>query len=438
MSINRRVVITGLGIVSPIGSDPDAFWDALKNGKSGIETLQRICSTSLPTSIGGEVNDFTGGISDYGELDKLQKRAIKKNHKVMCREIEMGVAVAQKSLQHAGIEAGSHDPDRTGVFFGCDLIMTEPFEFYDAVKTCSPNKGVFDYDTWGPKGLSEVNPLWLLKYLPNMPASHIAIYNDFRGPKNSITLREASSNLAIGEAYCAIVRDAADAIVTGATGTRIHPIRTIHIALQEKLADSLDDPKSACRPFELGRCGQVIGEGAGAILLEELSHAANRNAKILGEVVGYGSSTVISKDRKVDFEQAFVNAIKASLRSAGMQPNEVGHINAHGLSSTTCDIAEARAIHRVFDQEGRRIPVVAPKSYFGNLGAGGGTVELSASVLSLNAGQLFQTLNYEKPDPECPINVSTSNELDSGNSFINLSMSPFGQASAIVVKRYAI
>ncbi|MEE2641216.1 MAG: beta-ketoacyl-[acyl-carrier-protein] synthase family protein [Planctomycetota bacterium] len=436
MSENRRVVITGLGIASPIGCDVDSFWSALQKGQSGVEQIQRIAADNLTTQIGGEVHDFTGAIEDYGELDKSQKRSIKKNSKVMCREIEMGVAVAQKSLQHAGIGAGMLDPDRTGVIYGCDYIMTEPFEFQDAVANCMDEGKGFDYGQWGEQGIPQVNPLWLLKYLPNMPASHIAIYNDFRGANNSITLREASSNLAIAEAFCTIRRGAADAMVTGATGTRMHPIRSIHTAIQEPLATS-EDPRTASRPFDSGRSGQVIAEGAGAVVLEEIEHARQRGGTILGEVAGYGSSAVVSKDREVDLEQAFVNSITTALRSAGMQPADVGHVSAHGLSSLTCDRAEARAIARIFDQEGRKVPVVAPKSYFGNIGAGGGTVELSASVLSLNHGKLFKTLNYDDPDPECPIHVVSQEGVDAGDSFISLSTSPFGQASAIVVKKFA-
>lgn len=435
MANHRRVVVTGIGIISPIGNDPESFWTALQSGVSGIDEIKRISCEKLTSSVGGEVTDFTGDIGDYGELDKTQKRAIKKATKIMCREIEMGVAAAQKSLQHASIEVGKHDPDRSGIVYGCDYIMTEPFEFTDAVNKCLNEDGVFEYDQWGPQGLPQVTPLWLLKYLPNMPASHIAIYNDFRGPNNSITLREASSNLAIGEAFCTITRDSADAIVTGATGTRIHPIRSIHTAVQEQVAGG--DPKTACRPFDKGRQGQVIGEGAGAIVIEELNSAEKRNAKIYAEVVGYGSSTVVSKSREVDFEQAFTNAITASLRSAGMEADDIGHISAHGLSSISCDRAEAQAISKIFDQNGRKIPVVAAKSYFGNLGAGSGTVELAASVLSLYHGVLFQSLNYDEPDPECPINVVTTDDIPAGNAFINLSISPFGQASAIVVKKFA-
>lgn len=440
MSNSRRVVITGMGIVSPIGNDPATFWNSIQDKKSGVDHIQRIATENLPTSIGGEASEFTGAIEDYGELEKSQKKEIRKARKLMCREIEMGVAVAQKSLQHAGVGLGALDPDRSGVIYGCDYIMTEPREFTDAVVKCLDESKEFQYDKWGNKesgGLGEVTPLWLLKYLPNMPASHIAIYNDFRGPNNSITFREASANLAIAEAFCTITRNSADAIIAGATGTRIHPIRAIHTVIQEDVAKSADNPAAASRPFDLNRSGQVIGEGAGALLLEELESAKKRNADhIYAEIAGYGSSTVVSPDQKIDFEKAFSNAIHAALRSAGMSPDDIGHVNAHGLSEGNCDQAEAQAIHKIFDNGDRQIPVVAPKSYFGNLGAGSGVVELAASVMSLQDGKLFPTLNYENPDPNCPIHVVATEGVDAGDSCINLNVSPYGQASATIVKKY--
>ncbi len=436
MSENRRVVITGLGVVSPIGNDADSLWNALSSGKSGVDFLERINSDGLSTNIGGEVKDFTGDIADFGDLSKDQKRSIRKGIRLMCREIEMGVAVAQKSLQNAKLELETQDLDRTGVIYGCDYILTEPFEFIEGVAKCLEGRDEFDFTTWGKLGLPKVSPLWLLKYLPNMPASHIAIYNDFRGPNNSITLREASANLAFGEAYCTIIRNNADTIVSGATGTRIHPIRSIHACIQEQTAPRTDTPATASRPFDKNRAGLVLGEGAGAIVLEELETARKRGASIVGEIVGYGSSTVMSKSGVADFETAISNSVRGALRSAEMNPEDIGHVNAHGLSGVKCDACEATAIAKLFANNPSPIPVVAPKSNFGNLGAGSGAVELIASLKSLEHGVLFPSLNYDTPDDDCPINLVTSNDVPAGDSFINLNVSPFGQASATIVKKF--
>ncbi len=206
----KRVAITGLGLVSPIGSDLDQVWDSLTHSKSGISAIESLPTASLPMQSGGQVKDFTGAIEDYGDLDKSQQRAIKKNMKVMCREIEMGVAAAQKALAHSGL-GPERNPERCGCLFGCDYILTRPEEFADGMRNVREAKGGrFDVADWPQFGLPKVNPLWLLKYLPNMPNSHVSIYNDFRGPNNSLTVREASSNLSLAEAASIIQRGAAD------------------------------------------------------------------------------------------------------------------------------------------------------------------------------------------------------------------------------------
>ena len=261
MSSSRRVVITGQGLVSPVGNSPQLLWDALTNGRSGVAPLERFAADFLPTSFGGEARDFQGQIDDFGPLEKMMKRNIKKGLKVMCREIEMGVAAAQLALSDAGLAAGDYDPDRTGAIYGTDYIMTMPEEFSSGIQNCLNDQGQFEFERWAEEGLPKVTPLWLLKFLPNMPASHIAIYNEFRGPNNSITMREAAANLAIGEAFCLIVRNAADIFVTGATGTRIHPLRTVHICLQEEIAINGVAPEKASRPFDRDRTGMVLGEG---------------------------------------------------------------------------------------------------------------------------------------------------------------------------------
>lgn len=418
-------------MISPIGNSKDELWDALQTGRSGVRELETISSEHLPTRYGAEATGFTGHISQFGELDSGRKKAIRKGLKVMCREIQMGVAAAQLAMSDAGLEPGGYDNDRTGVVYGSDYIMTLPDEFTEGVNSCLREEDGFQFNRWAEEGLPKVTPLWLLKYLPNMPASHIAIYNDLRGPNNSITLREASSNLAITEAFYTISRGSADALIAGATGTRVHPLRTIHVALQEQLACNGVAPEKLSRPFDRDRTGSVMGEGAGAIVLEELESARSRGATILGEVVGYGSSTVLSREGKARTEVAIRNVLHQVLRTSGLQPGEVGHIHAHGLSTIECDREEATAIGDVFPNES--VPVTAAKSYFGNLGAGSGVVELIASLIAMNQGSLFPILNLESLDPDCPITPATSG-TPAGSSFVNINVSPQGQAAAVAVK----
>jgi 3-oxoacyl-[acyl-carrier-protein] synthase II len=434
MSASRRVVITGMGLVSPLGNDKTKFWSSLYSGQSGIRPLTLVPTGSLPISSGGEATEFTGHITEFGKLEGRQKKAIRKGLKVMCREIQMGVAASQLAFQDAKLPFDSIDRERTGVVFGSDYIMTMPDEFEEGIRNCLTEPETFQFEQWAEQGLPKVTPLWLLKYLPNMPACHVAIYNDLRGPNNSITVREASSNLAMAEAFCTIERGHADAILSGATGTRVHPIKTVHVAIQEELASENGDPTTICRPFDAGRSGMVVGEGAAALMLEEKACAEKRGAEILAEIVGFGSSAVIGKDSVARRDVAIANSMRQALRVAGITPDEIGHVNAHGLSTVKCDREEAKAIVDVFGERSKPVPVVAAKSYFGNVGAGGGCLELIASVQAMAHGTLFPTLNYESPDPDCPLSVVKSDDVPSGASVMNISVTHQGQASALIVK----
>ena len=226
-------------------------------------------------------------------------------------------------------------------------MLTMPEDYEAGMKKCA-DAGDFEFTRWGNEGLDQMTPLWMLKYLPNMPASHIAIYNDLRGPNNSLTMREAASNLAIGEAFRTIQRGHANAMVAGATGTRILPMQAIHALQTEQMAAENCDPTKASRPFDKNRTGMVAGEGAGMVVLEELESAKARGATILAEVVGFGSSNVADENLVGKCDVALAQAMRAALRDAKLEPANVGHINAHGLATTDLDAAEARAIREVF------------------------------------------------------------------------------------------
>ena len=384
-------------------------------------------------SFAAEANDFRGHIDDFGPLEKDQKKAIRKGLKVMCRECQMGVAVAQKALSHAGLTSGEFEPERTGVAFGSDYMLTLADEFTEGVLHCLSDDGEFDFRRWPLDGMPKMSPLWLLKYLPNMPASHVAIYNDLRGPNNSLTLREAVPNVALGEAYQAIARNRADVMIAGATGTRLHPMKMIHVMQNEELADNACEPEKASRPFDQKRSGMVLGEGAGAVVLEERTRAEERGAKIFGEVLGTASSASVGPKLTARRGEALTTALSSVLRITGLNPGSLGHIQAHGLSTRTCDAEEAQAIDRVLGSQASSVAVTAAKSYFGNLGAGSGMVELIAGVLALQHGRLFPTLNFETADVTCPVRVTTE-ESEPGTSFVNLSVTPQGQASAAIVR----
>ncbi|MFZ5833709.1 MAG: beta-ketoacyl-[acyl-carrier-protein] synthase family protein [Planctomycetota bacterium] len=432
----RRVVITGMGLISPLGSSPAELWDALQAGQSGVGPLSVTAGGPLPVDFGAEARQFANDdIDSFGPLEKEQKKAIRKGLKVMCRECQMGVAAAQLALNDSGIGAGKIAAERIGVVFGADYMLSMPDDFCEGIAQCLSSAGEFEFSRWAVEGLPKMSPLWLLKYLPNMPASHMAIYNDLRGPNNSLTLREAAANAAVAEAYQTILRGSADVMLVGATGTRLHPMKMLHAVQQEEVASVNGDPAVVARPFDRNRSGVVLGEGAGAVVLEELEFARARGARIWGEVLAGSANSSVGRRLQAQRARAMTIALQAVMRGSGLKADDVGHVHAHGLSTRTCDKDEAEAILTVFGTRKDPVPVVAAKSNFGNLGAGSGLVELIASLLALEARRLFPMLNYQTPDPECPVAVVTDASTPAGDSFVNLSVTPQGQASAVLVRR---
>jgi 3-oxoacyl-[acyl-carrier-protein] synthase II len=262
-----------------------------------------------------------------------------------------------------------------------------------------------------------------------MPACHIGIAQDARGPNNTITLGDVSTLWAISEAARAIDRGQADAMIAGGVGARVQPMIWAHEqALQ--FSRRSDDPAGACRPFDAQRDGMVNGEGSAAFLLESRQSAEARGAKPLARVVAIATTFEPRPDRSPPQGEAIRAAIRQALERAGLEPRHIGHVNAHGMSTTLDDRIEAQAIRAVLGD----VPVTAPKSYFGNLGAGGGAVEMAASLLALEHGLVPPTLNYEQPDPECPVNVVHGRPLaaDQRTALI-LNHSRVGQSVAVVL-----
>ena len=432
----RRVVITGMGIVSPLGLSLDELWSGLESGTSAVGPLTAFAAAGLPVHHVAEARDFTGAIENFGPLDAERKKAIRKGLKVMSRESQMAVAAAQRAIHDAGNVAAHHSPERFGCVFGSDYMLTLPDDFTVSVARCRDAAGEFEFDRWATDGLPLLNPLWLLKYLPNMPASHIAIYNDLRGPSNSLTLREASSHAAVGEAVGTIQRGAADVMVAGATGTRVHPMNTVHVLQSEQVAIEAGadpDPTRRSRPFDARRTGMVLGEGAAVLVLEELSHARARAARIYAEVVGHAARSAVDPSATGRRRQALAHAMRRALAMA--KADGVGHVHAFGSSTTVGDQEEAAAIYDVLGDEAARTPVVAAKSHFGNLGGGGGIVECVGSVLALRHGSLFPLLNHESADPACPVRPARAGD-PAGDLFVSSSVTPQGQAGALVFRAW--
>jgi 3-oxoacyl-[acyl-carrier-protein] synthase II len=269
----------------------------------------------------------------------------------------------------------------------------------------------------------------MLKYLPNMVACHVAISHDARGPNNSHSLRECSSLMAMGEAVRVVERGHADVMIGGGTGSRVHPLLWARSTLLDVTRRN-GAPEGLSRPFDALRDGFVSGEGAAAFVLERREHAVARGADIVARVVGYGSSFEACPNGRPVSGAATRRAIVAALRSAGLEAADIGHINAHGLSTVDDDRAEAEAITAELGD----VPVTALKSYFGNLGSGTGAVETVASILAIQHGRVPVTLNYERPDPACPVNVISREPLTGAKPVaLLLNHSMTGQAVAMVI-----
>ncbi|MFM9196647.1 MAG: beta-ketoacyl-[acyl-carrier-protein] synthase family protein [Planctomycetia bacterium] len=446
---DRRVVITGMGVVCPLGLTLEDLWAGLVEGRSGVGPLASFPCSGLPLHHAAEARSFTGDIDNFGPLDGERKKAIRKGLKVMCRESQMAVAAAQRALHDSGLfaadaRAGSVQPERFGCVFGSDYMLTLPEDFTASVAKCRGSDGAFEFDRWATDGMPQLTPLWLLKYLPNMPASHIAIYNDLRGPSNSLTLREASGHLALGEATVTIQRGAADIMVVGATGTRVHPMKTVHALQSEQVAlesgvgngEAPADPVRWSRPFDRLRRGMVLGEGAAVFILEELEHARARGATMHGEIIGHAARNAGLAGGVGLKQKALTLAMRRALAMSRISPAELSHVHAHGASTVVGDREEAAALHDVLGPAAETIPAVAAKSHFGNLGGGSGLVECVASLLALRHGELFPLLNFEEPDPDCRIRPARRGD-PSGNVFISSAVTPQGQAGSVVIRTIA-
>ncbi|MCS7238802.1 MAG: beta-ketoacyl-[acyl-carrier-protein] synthase family protein [Thermoguttaceae bacterium] len=418
MMASTDIFITGIGVVCPIGVGNEAFWNALLQGRSGVTRLPGVDGAGLPPVLGAQVPGF----------EPARWVRPRKALKVMSRDIQLAFVAAELACQQAGVGPGKVDPDRFGIVFGADMMPCELEELAPAYRQCMVN-GHFDFGRWGTHALEEMFPLWMLKYLPNMPACHIGIAQDARGPNNTIVLGEVSSLAAMAEAARVLQRGAADIMIAGGAGCRIHPIVWSRRSAYYP-AEWDGPPEKASRPFDKARCGQVFGEGAAAFVLERADHAHARGARPLAKLLGFASTFEPCPQGRLPTGQAIRRAIVETLRQAGMSPTEVGHVNAHGLSTRHDDRIEAQAIAAVLPD----VPVTAPKSFFGNLAAGTGAVEAAASVLAIQSGFIPPTLNYEEPDPECPINVVAGKPAPLQKpTALCLNHTHFGQAMALLL-----
>ncbi len=419
-----RVAVTGIGVVSPIGIGPETFWQNLIAGRSGIAALSAFSTSDLPSKLAAEIRDF----------DPLEHLYHKKLVKVMSRDIQLGVAAASMAVRDSELVRGAIDPERLGVEFGAGHMSVSPTELSDAARTQAETSSGKDFTRWGEDGMGQICPLWLLKQLPNMPACHVAIEHDARGPNNTITSCESSALLALAEAMRVIQRGAADAMIVGACSSYIDPLEITRLNLYESLSRG-DDPAQACRPFDKHRDGTVVGEGAASFVVERWDHAVARGAPIYCEVLGVGAGCDGRDPANRANGIGLSRAIQSALRQSEISPKDLGHINAHGKGTQRDDLAESRAYHASLGLVAESIPVTALKSYFGHFDAGAGAVELAGSLLAMRHGRLPMTVNYQTPDPLCRLNIVRDEPVVMKNGVaLSVNRTRMGQSAAAVIR----
>src|SRR5271165_6952625 len=429
----RRVVITGLGLVTPLGDSPDRFWGSLAAGQGAVRPIEAFSVEGLSNNLGAEIRHF-----EFLKTPALARakfiKELRKSRKYMARDIQLCVTAAQLAFVDARLDQGGVNPARVGIDLGAGLISSELDELAPAIGQATSATGSFDFQAWGREAIGMIEPIWLLKYLPNMLACHISILMDCQGPSNTITEADASSNLAIAEAARIIARGRADVMITGGADSKIHPLSVVRMALLENMSRWKGEPSQACRPFDRRRDGWIPGEGAGILVLEEERHAKNRGAKIYGEFLGGGSGCDAMPSGGMDPEGGGTEvAMTAALEEAGLTAKEVGHVSAHGSATKISDLAEARAVTRVFGPRG--VPVTALKGYMGNLVSGCGAVELICSLISVNRGRIPAVLNCDQPEPEIELDLILKTPRESRSPvFVSTNLTPNGQAAAVVIR----
>lgn len=420
------VVITGLGIVCPLGIGREAVWSAIEDRRSGIRTIPEQAEAGVPIPMGGLVPDF----------EPKQHVKPRKSLKVMSRETQLGFTAAKLAWADAGLEEFTYDPERLGVVCGANMFSSEIPDLMSAFGKCTivsdAGQGQLDFPLWGQVCRQEISPLWMLKYLPNMAACHIGIAHNARGPINSIVQGDTSALHSIIEATSVVVRGVADLMIAGGTSSTVSLLDQMwHRGA--RMSTHVENPTEACRPFDADRDGAVASEGAALFIVESRTHAEARGACVLAKILGHGRRCEPCADTQQPTGLGVRLAIEAAIEMARIAPQDVGHVNAHGLGTREDDAIEAQAIRQVLGD----VPVTAPKSFIGNSGAGSGAIELAISLLGLQqggSGTVPPTLNYHRPDPGCPVNLVDQVQPARSPNILALNHKLTGQAVALLIE----
>lgn len=425
--MRRRVVLTGIGCITPLGNDVSSMWEALRTGGNGVGTITHFDATNFPTKFAAEVKNFDLG-DHYNHPERF---------KLAGRNIKFAVAAAMQAVKDSGVLDHPPDPTQFGVYLGAGEGQQD-FGIFMNMVAQSRRNGQLDLELFTKSGLEQLNPQQELEQEPNMPAGHLANLFNAQGPNLNCLTACAASSQAIGEATEIIRRGDAEVMLSGGAHSMIHPFGVTGFNLLTALSTRNADPLHASRPFDRDRDGFVLGEGAGMLVLEELERAKARGAHIYGEVLGYGSSADAYRITDIHPEgRGATTCMKMAIRDAGLDPADIHYINAHGTSTTVNDRVETTAIKQACGEAAPRIPVSSIKSMMGHLIAAAGSVEAITCLLAIRDKVLPPTVNYETPDPECdldyvpnvareaPVQFALSNSFGFGGQNISLVFAEF-------------
>ena len=391
--MRRRVVITGVGCINPMGHDVETMWQGLLNGLSGVGPITIFDASRFPTKISAEVKDWD--ISHIGEDPA--------DWKYRARHSRFAAGAASQAVRSAGLLDGPTDPTRFGVYLGSGE-GNQDFDSFTQMMVAALDGEKLDVARFTKAGLELLQPMTELEQEPNMPAAHLARMFHAQGPNANCLTACAASSQAIGEATEIIRRGDADVMLSGGTHSMIHPLGVTGFNLLTALSTHNDEPSRASRPFDRLRDGFVLGEGAGMVILEELDHARRRDAPIWGELLGYGSTADAYRITDIHPEgRGAIGCMQMAIQDARLSPADIDYVNAHGTSTQVNDRVETFACKRVFGDRAPRVPISSTKSMMGHLIAAAGATELIVCLLAIRDGVLPPTINYENRDPGCDL-----------------------------------
>lgn len=389
----RRVVVTGIGLINPMGHDAQTVWQGLQQSQSGVGFTTLFDASGFPTKISAEVKGWDIAMSG-------EDPAVWKNRG---RHTKFAAGAAKQAIADSGILSAISDPVRFGIYLGSGE-GNQDFLAFTRMMMSALEDGAYDVAKFIARGLEILNPEAELEQEPNMPAAHLAGMFNAQGPNYNCLTACAASSQAVGEAVEIIRRGDADAMLAGGTHSMIHPFGVTGFNLLTALSTNNEHPQKASRPFDRLRDGFVLGEGSGMVVLEELEHARRRGAQIYGEVVGYGTTADAYRITDIPPDgHGAIAAMRMAIADAKLNPSDIGYVNAHGTSTTVNDKVETHACKEVFGAAAMQVPVSSTKSMMGHLIAAAGVTEMIVCLLAMRDSVLPPTINYENPDPLCDL-----------------------------------